>query len=69
MCSARVVPVSGSIPTACAKRNTTWAGVAWAREAPPAIVAAFNRRPIQFADEQVYASRRKVTLVPRSWNI
>ena len=28
MCAGSVVPVSGSIPTACAKRNTTWAGVA-----------------------------------------
>src|SRR3989442_1513959 len=26
MCSGSEVPVSGSIPTACAKRNTTWAG-------------------------------------------
>src|SRR2546428_900914 len=35
MCSALEVPVSGSIPTAWAKRNTTWAGVAPRRAAMP----------------------------------
>ena len=35
MCSGLDVPVSGSIPTATAKRNTTCAGVAWLRAAMP----------------------------------
>ena len=37
MCSGSEVPVSGSMPTAWAKRNTTWAGVARRRAAMPAI--------------------------------
>src|SRR5438128_1091192 len=33
---AQDVPVRGSIPTDCAKRNTIWAGVTWLRAARPA---------------------------------
>jgi hypothetical protein len=36
MCSGSDVPVSGSIPTARAKANTTWADVAWLRRNGPA---------------------------------